>query len=331
MRKRSVLVVSPNPAIDMTYQLRELNLGLLNRAHDVYVNVGGKGINVAKFLASSDVDVHVLGWIGEKNASTIDDFIKSIGLRHAFIKVPGYTRMNIKIVESRPEQRITEINAPGFSVSGKQVDAFIGLIRERLRASDFLVLSGSLPVGAPPDFYRLLIEEAKAHGVKTVLDADGEALKLGIHALPNVIKPNLQEALRLLDKNVSLASLEGETLTRKACQLTLELLQKGVDIVALSMGKDGLCLGFKDQPNLLRLTPPSVQTVSTVGSGDTVVGALIYGLLHGLDLYGLGRFITAAGTATTLVQGSEVATVEQAEQLVDTIFTEWIPVEMLSI
>jgi fructose-1-phosphate kinase PfkB-like protein len=48
-----------------------------------------------------------------------------------------------------------------------------------------LVLAGYLPPGVPDDTYARYIRLARAQGVKTILDADGEALRLGVAANPH--------------------------------------------------------------------------------------------------------------------------------------------------
>ena len=57
-------------------------------------------------------------------------------------------------------------------------------VSERLEHASWLMVCGSLPPGVPASFYGRLIAMARQKKVKTLLDADGEALREGIEASP---------------------------------------------------------------------------------------------------------------------------------------------------
>jgi 1-phosphofructokinase len=121
-------------------------------------------------------------------------------------------------------------------VTAGQVADLDGLLRFWLQAAKVLVVAGSIPAGVPTDMYSRLIEAANARGVRTVLDADGEAFRLGIRAHPYLIKPNVAEAERFLGRclpDVSAVAVAAR-----------ELASGGVGMAVISMGAQGaVCVG----------------------------------------------------------------------------------------
>ncbi len=66
---------------------------------------------------------------------------------------------------------------PGSEISVQdqnQISQFL----ERLQPfPEFIVISGSLPPGMPPEFLRQLVKTAKENGAKVIVDTSEEALK----------------------------------------------------------------------------------------------------------------------------------------------------------
>ena len=67
---------------------------------------------------------------------------------------------------------------------------------------------GSLPQGLPDDYYARLIREARAEGVYTLLDSSGNALRNGVAAGPDLVKPNTANALTPEIASPRLADIE---------------------------------------------------------------------------------------------------------------------------
>src|SRR6185437_3247843 len=58
--------------------------------------------------------------------------------------------------------------------------------------------AGSLPRGVQPDVYAGLIRELKKQNVTTIVDTEGEPLRLAARAEPDIISPNELEAEELV-------------------------------------------------------------------------------------------------------------------------------------
>src|SRR5690242_13847256 len=111
-----VATVTLNPAIDQTMSIPDFAVGQINRVEWEQSDPGGKGVNVAAFLADFRVPVSATGFLGSENAEIFRTFFKDKGIADRFVAVPGRTRTNVKILD-RPNKRITDINLPGLSCS----------------------------------------------------------------------------------------------------------------------------------------------------------------------------------------------------------------------
>jgi len=153
---------------------------------------------------------------------------------------------------------------------------------------------------------RKIITQAKRCQAKVALDVDDEALRLGIGAQPNIIKPNIHELSGLVGKE--LKDLE------EIVAAARDINRQGVEIVLVSMGARGMLLVSHGHEYLA--VPPEVKVESTIGAGDSSVAGFISGLVKGKDLKECLIYAVAAGTATTLHQGTALCQKEDFLMLV---------------
>jgi 1-phosphofructokinase len=146
----------------------------------------------------------------------------------------------------------------------------------------------------PPEIYAEFIRIARNRGAQTILDTAGAALKYGIAAGPDLIKPNRAEAEEVLETKI-----DGEAaLVRAACRF----LAMGARVVVLSLGADGSLA--VSQHERWRAWSPPVTAASSIGAGDAMVAALAVAMTRGLALADALRLATAAGAATVATSGS---------------------------
>ena len=96
------------------------------------------------------------------------------------MSIAGETRTNIVITEAERERYI-KVNEAGPTLKHDELDALLVLIRQRIKPGDLCALCGSLPPGAPENFYADLItmiqnSGARARGQRSGLL--GRALRL---------------------------------------------------------------------------------------------------------------------------------------------------------
>lgn len=304
----SVLTVTMNPAVDKTVTVDKFSFGQLNRIKTVRLDAGGKGINVAKVLKHFSVDVCAWGLQAGPEGQMLMTKLRECGIPSHFLEAQGRTRINLKVVDEYTKQT-TELNEPGFSPSPKVLDDFVGRFEAGLEGVDLVVLGGSLPPGTPADFYKQLIQKAKSQGVRTILDADGEALAKGIEAAPYAIKPNIHELETLI--GTPLASDEAIAMAGR------QLVQGGIANVIVSMGGNGSILVNSEQA--IRVKPFPIEPKSTVGAGDSMVAAMVYCYLHNKSLIETAKWTSAAGTVTASKQGTEVCTLNEVQEKLDLV------------
>jgi 6-phosphofructokinase 2 len=299
-----IATVTLNPSLDKTVTVDRLVLDEANRWTSLRRDAGGKGINVSRVLHELKCDTTAYGFNGGLDGEVLSQLLRKQGVPFDFTHIDGEIRSNliITIMETR---RQTRIDAPGPSVSKEELESLVEKLDSIKPKPDFLVFAGSVPPGVPKTIYHRLITMAKQNGIKTVLDCDGEWLEEGIKAVPHIIKPNVHEAQQLL----------GTELTDEASIIEAvgQFISRGIEIVVVSRGKDGLIIS--DGVETLKVTSPPVEVSSTVGAGDSAIAGLLLKLSKGEGLEEAARLAVAAGTSTALTPGTELCHREDVEKL----------------
>ncbi|HDS1221493.1 TPA: 1-phosphofructokinase family hexose kinase [Stenotrophomonas maltophilia] len=281
------VTITLNPAIDQTVRLARLHPGQVHRARSSHDDAGGKGINVAACLSDWGVPTTALGVLGDGNDGVFRALFSARGIADGCLRVPGRTRTNIKLVEEDGGET-TDINLPGLALGNADLDAVSRRLAALLQPNLPVVLSGSLPSGLPADAWARLQAQAGAAGARVLLDTSGDALGAALSgaqgALPYAVKPNRHE----------LEAWTGTPLPdRNALQAAgVALVERGVALVAISMGIDGAL--FIDRGGALVARPAHLAQGSTVGAGDAMVAGIAAALLEpSFDLAGCARLATA--------------------------------------
>jgi 1-phosphofructokinase family hexose kinase len=296
-----IYTVTLNPALDRTLTVPRLQLGEMNRARSVRLDLSGKGINVSRLLRRLDVPSRIIGFVGGATGRAIQDGLIAEGFETIFIEVGGETRQNVTIVDEATGV-CTKVNEPGAMVEPADLTAMRALIG-RAAAGDLWVFSGSLPPGAPADFYAQLITTVQARGARAFLDSSGEALRQGLAAQPYAIKPNSEEAGEALGVTVA-SDAEHLTAARR-------LQAGGTRLVCVTRGARGLVLAHDDA--LLVAPALPIPLASPIGAGDATLAGLVWAVQAGCDAVETARRALACGAAAAMQEGTGVgerATVE---------------------
>lgn len=306
-----VLTVTLNPALDKTIRLPSLLPGEVNRVRSVRVDPGGKGINVARALTAWGSRSLAAGWIGRENNRTLLHPLKNGGICASFVEVEGATRTNLKIVETG-QNRVTDLNEPGFTVQASDVNRIQDQYRTWLGTASWVVLSGSLPPGAPADLYAHFVYEARKRNKPVVLDASGDALREGLEAVPTLVKPNREELEEWLGHPI----YRDEDLLKAA----RVWLQKGVQWVVISLGADGAW--FITAESVYRTRSPVLAEAHPVGAGDAMVAGLVWGLSRSLPPVEIALWATAAGTHAASKPGTQFGGLDEVKRWMEQVTVE---------
>src|SRR5258707_3615068 len=176
-----IATVTLNPAIDQTVRVDSFRPNTVNRALAISFDASGKGVNVASFLADYGHDTAVTGYLGQENADIFEQFFASKGIDDCFVRIPGNTRINVKVVDE-VNQQTTDINMPGETPPQEAMNTLLQTIEQLTNSCDWFVLSGSLPPHVPATIYATIITQLKQQKKQIILDTSGEALREGIQA-----------------------------------------------------------------------------------------------------------------------------------------------------
>lgn len=300
-----IYTVTLNPALDKTVEIPSMTIDSVNRITEMRTDPGGKGINVSKVIRKLGRKSIATGILGGNTGKAIQAALGELGVESEFCFVEGETRTNLKVVDPVLHTN-TDLNEPGLTVSEEILNGLLGDLLTKLQEGDLVVLSGSLPKGAPKDSYRVWTEKCKEAGAKVILDADGDLLKAGLLASPYLIKPN----------NYELCTLLGEELhTMKELELAAKELRKtyGIEKIVVSMGSKGAL--YVTENETIYAEGLKVPVGSTVGAGDSVVAALAVAEEAGMSLEEAVRLSTATGAANVMCSGTQAAEYKDVEAL----------------
>ena len=314
-----ITTLTPNPSLDRTVTLPgPLLRGAVNRLASVTVEPGGKGVNVARVLAASGQPVTTV-----LPAATHDPLLAAIaalglpGLTALPVPVAGAARVNTAVTE--PDGTTTKLNEPGAGLSAEEVDAVEHALLEALASAPptatdehhWAVLSGSLPPGAPVDWYVRLVGLLRPLGVRIAVDTSDAPLAALAAALPgsapDLIKPNGEELAQLagvgatdLEEGAMAGDLEPVAAAARV------LVDLGIGAVMATLGAAGAVLVT---PNgAWHATAPRVPVVSTVGAGDSSVAGYVLADVRGGDESRRLSTAMAYGSAAASLPGTTLPT-----------------------
>lgn len=289
-----IITLTLNPALDETIEVETLERGALNNVIQTVTDLGGKGINVSKALKALGGKSQVMGFAAGKTGLRIVEELRSKGIPADFIPVCGENRTNIKIVDYAGT--LTELNEKGPEISKGALEELFRRITEKAGPDTTFVFSGSIPAGVPDEIYQTLIEAVHAKGSRVLLDADGAALRLGIEAKPEIIKPNQAEMLRYF-------GLSGDCPLPELLQKAESLLDKGIEVILLSLGDAGAA--FISREASCYCPALEVTVHSTVGAGDAMAAAWIYAGEQDLSFEESVRLCMAVSAGAVMTRGTK--------------------------
>lgn len=245
--------------MDRTLLVDELRRGQVQRALEVNVQAGGKGLNVARAVRRLGESVRVVGFAGGLVGAFLRSEMRRLGIDDQMTETERETRTCYIFAE--PTGGVsTVVNEPGPRITDRELAAFVSTYVEALADAQLVVFSGSLPPGTPADLYNGLLELAHSKGVRAILDTSGPALQAGLKGRPWAIKPNAEEFDQLMGTAQDL---------KANCAA---LVRQGVGNVVVTLGEEGAVVCSNG--HYWRVTPPPITAVNPVGSGDAFVAGL---------------------------------------------------------
>lgn len=312
-KKNHIVTITMNPAIDLACTISDFTVGKVNRVAAYQSDAAGKGVNIAVLLRKFGLRVTVTGFLGSDNALIFEKLFQKEGMRDRFVRVPGETRIGIKILDPETEST-TDVNFPGLAPDYGQVRELMDTVEKLAAESSIVVIGGSLPATVSPEVVGELVAIIKAGGAKAVVDTSGPALHSAVKSVPWLIKPNDDELSELVGRPLKTK----EELIEEARLMN----RSGIANVAVSLGSRGAL--FVDEEEELFVRPPKVNAVSTVGAGDAMIGGLVAGEALGFSLRERVRLATSLSAATVAQAGPSLKSLETAKKLEEQIVVETV-------
>jgi 6-phosphofructokinase 2 len=289
-----IVTLTFNPALDVfTTTERVVDTHKL-RCGPAQRHPGGGGINVARVLQRLGADCLALYPAGGSAGAQLRQLLEAEQVRSHCVPVAAETRESFSVRELATN-RDWRFVLPGPELAPSEWQACWDALPALAPGPGWLVVSGSLPPGAPADCHARLARLAREHRWRLVVDASGRALAAALAEGVYLVKPSLRE-LRELSGRPLLAPGDWLAAAR-------ELVQDGrARIVALSLGAEGAVLVTPDAA--LGASGLPVHVASTIGAGDSFTAGLLWAMDAGEPLDEALRYGIAAGAAALLRPGT---------------------------
>jgi 1-phosphofructokinase len=307
-----IITLTANPSHDRTVALPEpLQRGSVQRASSVTSQAGGKGVNISRASVSAGVPT-----LAVLPAPKDDPFVHELlaaGIDCRPVAHPGDLRVNITI--SEPDGTTTKLNSPGPQMTDATRGAVAETLRLRATPGDWVVLAGSLPPGAPPEWYAELVTGLAGTGACVAVDTSDAPLQALVDRLvpgsdwaaPHLMKPNGHEL-------ASFTGHDGDALEddpRAAATAARDLVARGVETVLVTLGGRGAVL--VTEAGAWHATPPPTTVVSTVGAGDSSLFGYLLAAIEGRPPAERLALAVAYGSAAAGLPGTTIPTPQHVD------------------
>ena len=291
-----VATLTLNPSADISVEVSRWRPGEKLRAKVVRWDPGGGGLNVARVMRALGLDCLAIHSAGGPEGDKLNHALDRAGLHHRAIAIQDVTRISIMIADRKTGERYT-LTFPGPTLTDAECATALAAVEASGATRGTLVASGSLPPGAPVDFYAQAARLVAAAGGNFILDTSGAALR-----------PALGEPIFLAKLNHGeLVDLAGRALEDRdeVIAFARELVaRRRLENIAITLGSEGALL---ITPGGAHYSPsPRINARSPVGAGDSFLAALVVGMFNGEPLDQALRIAVCAGAAAASGEGTQL-------------------------
>jgi tagatose 6-phosphate kinase len=269
-----ILAAGLSPAWQQVLVFDRLAPGAVNRARQAYWCGSGKVLNVGlalHHLSGGDGRQSLtLSTLGGTAFDAIDREFEALGVTRRWVRTRSPTRICTTAIDDSTglATELVENAGPITDNELAEFDAFFARLASRASA---VVLTGSLPAGAPRDFFRRLLQHASC---PAVLDIRGPELLAALEARPFLVKPNREELCATLGKPIH----DDEQLQ----YAIVELQRRGAQAVLVTAGNNPVWLGTEGTFHQFE-PPPADRIVNPIGCGDCFAAGVAWAIGHDLD------------------------------------------------
>ncbi len=309
-----IITVTLNAALDKTLEVPNFTPGRRHRTVDQTTVPGGKGVNIARAIKRLGQPVIATGLAGGATGHRILDALGDEAILNAFVRIREESRTNTAVLDPTTGMH-TEINERGPSVSLHELELFREKLLYLAKGASICVFAGSLPRGIDTDVYAGLIREVRRLGVTTMIDTDGEPLRLAVRAEPDVVSPNELEAEELVGHEFN----DGAD----RAQAVVEMRRLGAAEAVMTVS-DGCYAQVLEGggPALYRVRVEEQEARSSIGSGDAFLAGYVAARYAGRSAVDCLRFGVACGAESIHHFGAGVVEQAKVERLLEEVEAE---------
>jgi 1-phosphofructokinase/tagatose 6-phosphate kinase len=309
-----IITVTLNAALDKTLEVPNFTPGRRHRTVDQTTMPGGKGVNIARAIKRLGQPVIAAGLVGGATGTRIVEALSQESILNAFVRIGEESRTNTAVIDPTTGMQ-TEVNERGPEVSPAELDLFREKILYLAKGASMCVFAGSLPRGVEPGIYGELISEVRRLGVTTVLDTEGEPLRLGVRAEPDVVSPNELEAEELVGHEFN-----GED---DRVEAVVDMTRLGAREAIMTV-PDGCYARVLDNgaASLWRVSVAEQEARSTIGAGDAFLAGYVASRYGGASAMESLRFAVACGAESTQHFGAGVIDPARVDRLLAEVEAE---------
>ncbi len=308
-----MLTVTPNPTIDRQVFLDELIAGAVLRTSHNRALPGGKPVDVARAATAHGVHAGVLLLLPDDPAAWFLGRLRDEGFDPQTVLFPGVIRETIAIYEN--SGRATIINGAGEATpSPADWTKLCDQAARLTHTGEWVVCSGSFPYGIGRAQIAELFDAIHAAGGLVAADTGPAWLGDALAAGPDLVSPNLSEAISLLDGHELVEAIAvRESALPDAQRAAQRLVDAGMPRVIVSAAAAGLA--WADEHGSGTVPAAHVaQIANPAGAGDALLGGTVARLEAGAqfgDAVVWGAATAAAAITQWMPGKADAAQVEQ--------------------
>lgn len=309
-----IITVTLNAALDKLIFLTDLIKNHNNRIKKLVYDIGGKATHVSVVLSSMNVKNIATGILAGDNGKHVQNLLIQKNVTCDFVWQEGNETRESYIIVPENEEGSYMITQRGFAITNDTFEKLKNKLKKLVNRDDIVVFSGGPPPKITVELYKQLLQIVKNKNAKLVVDVSREYLLEAINQKPYLIKPNEMEFKEIVDKEIN---TEGEYVKE-----IRKLIDKGVEIVAVSLGKKGSIIGARDK--IIRIYPPNVMEVNDTGCGDVFLGGAVAMISQNRELEDIFTFATAISSSKATKEGSSEFCLKQTYELMKKVKIKYL-------
>jgi len=309
-----IITVTLNAAMDKTLEVPSFTPGRRHRTVEQRTMPGGKGVNIARAIKRLGQPVIATGLAGGSTGTRIVEALNDESILNDFVRIRDESRTNTAVLDPTTGLH-TEINERGPAISAQEFELFREKLLYLAKGASICVFAGSLPRGLEPDIYHSLIRDVRRLGVTTMLDSDGEPLRLAMRVEPDLVSPNELEAEELVGHEFNDAFDRAQAVVEMTRQGAHEAIMTVSDGCYARLFENGVA-------GLHRVWVEEQEARSEVGSGDAFLAGYVAARYGGQEPVECLRFGVACGAESTRHFGAGIIDPERVDRLLGGVEAE---------